>query len=61
MRPASLRTLYGFVIELTGLRLCRAYLDRGNIGNARLQGLQATLLDGSDNKYDIVLTAYVLL
>lgn len=29
--------------------------NRGNIGNARLQGLQSELLDGSGTKYNIVL------
>ncbi|CAG7852679.1 Uncharacterized transporter C1683.12 [Serendipita indica DSM 11827] len=32
------------IMPLTALLYLSAYLDRGNIGNARLQGLQATLL-----------------
>jgi len=46
------------IMPLTALLYLSAYLDRGNIGNARLQGLQATVLDGSDTKYSIVLTAF---
>jgi hypothetical protein len=46
------------IMPLTALLYLSAYLDRGNIGNARLQGLQATLLDGSDTKYSVVLTAF---
>jgi hypothetical protein len=46
------------IMPLTALLYLSAYLDRGNVGNARLQGLQATILDGSDTKYSIVLTAF---
>jgi hypothetical protein len=38
----------------------QAYLDRGNLGNARLQGLQATILKDDDVKYDIVLSAFYI-
>jgi hypothetical protein len=33
----------------------------GNIGNARLQGLQSELLQGSDTKYSVVLLSCVLI
>jgi hypothetical protein len=46
------------ILPLTALLYLSAYLDRGNIGNARLQGLQANLLGGSDNKYSVVLTMF---
>jgi hypothetical protein len=46
------------IMPLTALLYLSAYLDRGNVGNARLQGLQATVLDGSDTKYSIILTAF---
>lgn len=46
------------IMPLTALLYLSAYLDRGNIGNARLQGLQATLLGGSDTKYSVVLTMF---
>ncbi|OXG87344.1 hypothetical protein C346_03237 [Cryptococcus neoformans D17-1] len=35
-----------------------AYLDRGNIANARLQGLQDEVLDGSDTNYSIALACF---
>jgi hypothetical protein len=44
-------------------RCARASLisvQRGNIGNARLQGLQTQLLDNSDNKYSIVLLTFYI-
>jgi hypothetical protein len=46
------------IMPLTALLYLSAYLDRGNIGNARLQGLEATLLGGSDTKYSVVLTMF---
>ncbi|PVF99566.1 MFS general substrate transporter [Serendipita vermifera] len=46
------------IMPLTALLYLSAYLDRGNIGNARLQGLQANLLGGSDTKYSVVLTMF---
>ena len=46
------------IMPLTALLYLSAYLDRGNIGNARLQGLEATLLGGSDTKYSVILTMF---
>lgn len=46
------------ILPLTTLLYLSAYLDRGNIGNARLQGLQSNLLHGSDTKYSVVLTMF---
>lgn len=43
------------ILPLTALLYLSAYLDRGNLGNAKLQGLYAGLLDSSDTKYSVVL------
>ncbi len=43
----------------TGLYLS-AYLDRGNLGNARLQGLQEEALDGDDSKYSLALACFFI-
>ncbi|EJD37819.1 MFS general substrate transporter [Auricularia subglabra TFB-10046 SS5] len=48
------------ILPLTALMYLSAYLDRGNAGNARLQGLQATVLDDSDTKYSIVLMSFYI-
>ncbi|GAA5861871.1 hypothetical protein JCM1840_006860 [Sporobolomyces johnsonii] len=37
-----------------------AYLDRGNLGNARLQGLESTVLGGSDTNYSIALSCFFI-
>lgn len=37
-----------------------AYLDRGNLGNARLQGLEETVLDKSDTNYAIALNCFYI-
>ncbi|WVQ83605.1 hypothetical protein IAT38_005746 [Cryptococcus sp. DSM 104549] len=42
------------------LYLC-AYLDRSNLGNARLQGLQDDVLDGSSTKYSIALSMFFIM
>jgi MFS family permease len=44
-----------------GLAICiylSAQLDRGNLGNARLQGLEADALRGSDTNYSISLALF---
>ncbi|KZV98263.1 MFS general substrate transporter [Exidia glandulosa HHB12029] len=48
------------ILPLTALLYLSAYLDRGNVGNARLQGLQATVLGGSDTKFSIVLMCFYI-
>ncbi|KAH7096798.1 MFS general substrate transporter [Auriculariales sp. MPI-PUGE-AT-0066] len=54
------------ILPLTALLYLSAYLDRGNIGNARqvgpcqLQGLEATVLDGDETKYSIVLMCFYI-
>ncbi|WRT68192.1 uncharacterized protein IL334_005167 [Kwoniella shivajii] len=46
------------ILPLTVLMYLSANLDRGNIGNARLQGLQKELLDNDDKKYSVVLLSF---
>ncbi|KAI5479118.1 high-affinity nicotinic acid transporter [Pseudohyphozyma bogoriensis] len=48
------------IMPLAALLYLSAYLDRGNLGNARLQGLQSTVLDGSDTKYSIALSCFFI-
>ncbi len=58
---APLQNLPGFVsclvdlviLPLAMLLYLSAYLDRGNMGNARLLGLEAAVLDGSDTKCEL--------
>ncbi|KAK7033278.1 major facilitator superfamily domain-containing protein [Favolaschia claudopus] len=47
-------------LPLMSLIYLSAYLDRSNLGNARLQGLQATVLRGSDSNYSIALMAFYI-
>ena len=37
-----------------------AFFVTGNLGNARLQGLQATVLDGSDTNYSLALSCFYI-
>ncbi|ORY82359.1 major facilitator superfamily domain-containing protein [Leucosporidium creatinivorum] len=48
------------IIPLAVLLYLSAYLDRGNLGNARLQGLQAEVLEGSDTNYSIALSCFFI-
>ncbi|KAJ6568478.1 major facilitator superfamily domain-containing protein [Mycena capillaripes] len=48
------------ILPLAVLLYLSAYLDRGNLGNARLQGLQATALRGSDTNYSIALSCFFI-
>jgi hypothetical protein len=41
-------------MPLAFLLYLSAYLDRGNLGNAKVQGLVAAVLDGDDEKYSLV-------
>ncbi|KAJ7282872.1 MFS general substrate transporter [Mycena rebaudengoi] len=47
------------LMPILSLMYLLSFLDRGNIGNARLQGLQ-TQLDLTGNKYNIALTMYFI-
>ncbi|KAH9820731.1 major facilitator superfamily domain-containing protein [Melampsora americana] len=55
-----LRKLDFRILPLTALLYLSAYLDRGNLGNARLQGLQSELLNDSDEKFSKVLSAFFI-
>ncbi|KAI5476042.1 MFS general substrate transporter [Pseudohyphozyma bogoriensis] len=48
------------ILPLAVLLYVSAYLDRGNLGNARLQGLQETVLNGSDTAYSIALCCFFI-
>ncbi|KAJ7675567.1 major facilitator superfamily domain-containing protein [Mycena rosella] len=48
------------ILPLAVLLYLSAYLDRGNLGNARLQGLQATVLNGSDTNYSLALSCFFI-
>ncbi|KAJ7662827.1 major facilitator superfamily domain-containing protein [Mycena polygramma] len=48
------------ILPLAVLLYLSAYLDRGNLGNARLQGLQATVLRGSDTNYSLALSCFFI-
>ncbi|PPR00405.1 hypothetical protein CVT26_009690 [Gymnopilus dilepis] len=47
------------LVPMLSLMYLLSYMDRGNIGNARLQGLQ-TQLDLTGNRYNIALTMYFI-
>ncbi|OWZ39201.1 high-affinity nicotinic acid transporter [Cryptococcus neoformans C23] len=46
------------ILPFAVLLYLSAYLDRGNLANARLQGLQEELLDGEDRNYSIALCCF---
>ncbi|KAJ7613445.1 major facilitator superfamily domain-containing protein [Roridomyces roridus] len=48
------------ILPLAVLLYLSAYLDRGNLGNARLQGLQETVLDGKDKNYSLALSCFYI-
>jgi MFS family permease len=48
------------ILPLTTLLYLSAYLDRGNMGNARLQGVESDLMGGSDTKFSIALTCFYI-
>ncbi|KAM0751708.1 MFS general substrate transporter [Meredithblackwellia eburnea MCA 4105] len=48
------------IIPLAALLYLAAYLDRGNLANARLQGLESTVLGGSDTNYSIALSCFFI-
>ncbi|KAJ9103229.1 hypothetical protein QFC21_002652 [Naganishia friedmannii] len=55
-----LRKLDIIILPFAALLYLSAYLDRGNLGNARLQGLQKTVLDNSDEKYSLALACFYI-
>jgi len=54
------RKLDAVVLPLTTLLYLFAYLDRGNMGNAKLQGVQKDLMGGSDTKFSIALSCFYI-
>ncbi|KAJ7176139.1 major facilitator superfamily domain-containing protein [Mycena crocata] len=48
------------ILPLAVLLYLSAYLDRGNLGNARLQGLQETVLRDSDTNYSLALSCFFI-
>ncbi|KIR52877.1 high-affinity nicotinic acid transporter [Cryptococcus gattii Ru294] len=46
------------ILPFAVLLYLSAYLDRGNLANARLQGLQTELLEGKDTNYSIALCCF---
>ncbi|WWD17699.1 hypothetical protein CI109_102140 [Kwoniella shandongensis] len=48
------------ILPFAVLLYLSAYLDRGNLANARLQGLQANVLEGKDSNYSIALTMFYI-
>jgi len=48
------------ILPFAALLYLSAYLDRGNLGNARLQGLQATVLRGSDLNFSLALSCFYI-
>ncbi|GAA5971279.1 hypothetical protein JCM11641_008292 [Rhodosporidiobolus odoratus] len=54
------RKLDMVILPMAVLLYLSAYLDRGAMGNARLQGLQDTVLRGSDTNYSIALSCFYI-
>ena len=54
------RKLDAVIIPLTILLYLCAYLDRSNMGNARLHGVESDLMGGSDTKYSIALASFYI-
>ncbi|CAF0847494.1 unnamed protein product [Adineta steineri] len=48
------------ILPLTTLLYLASFLDRGNMGNARLQGLESDLMGNSDTKFSIALTCFYI-
>ncbi|GFZ45527.1 hypothetical protein JCM24511_03253 [Saitozyma sp. JCM 24511] len=46
------------ILPFAVLLYLSAYLDRGNLANARLQGLEETVLNNSDTNYSIALSCF---
>lgn len=48
------------ILPFAVLLYLSAYLDRGNLANARLQGLESGVLNGSDTNYSIALSCFFI-
>ncbi|KAM0753497.1 MFS general substrate transporter [Meredithblackwellia eburnea MCA 4105] len=55
-----IRKLDYVIVPFTTILYLAAYLDRGNIGNAKLLGLFATLLHNDSTKYSIAFAAFYI-
>ncbi|CAF1122939.1 unnamed protein product [Adineta ricciae] len=54
------RKLDILILPLTTFLYLCAHLDRGNMGNVKLQGLKSDIMDDSDTKYSIALTCFYI-
>jgi MFS family permease len=54
------RKLDAVILPLTTLLYLAAYLDRGNMGNAKLQGIEDDIMGGSDTNFSIALTCFYI-
>jgi MFS family permease len=54
------RKLDVVILPLTTLLYLSAYLDRGNMGNAKLQGIENDLMGGSDTQFSIALSCFYI-
>lgn len=54
------KSLDVIILPLAALLYLSAYLDRGNLGNARLQGLQKEVLDNDSDKYSLALACFYI-
>src|ERR1700731_774461 len=52
------RKLDTIILPITMCMYLGAFVDRGNAGNARLQGLQAEVLGGSDTRFIVCLSMF---
>ena len=52
------RKLDTIILPITMCMYLGAFLDRGNAENARLQGLQAEVLGGSDTRFSVCLSMF---
>ena len=48
------------IVTLTMCIYVSSYIDRGNLGNARLMGLEKDVLDNNDQKYSIALICFYI-
>ncbi|CAF3312063.1 unnamed protein product [Rotaria socialis] len=48
------------ILPLTTFLYLSAYLDRGNMGNAKLQGIQTDLMGSSDTQFSIALACFYI-
>ncbi|KAI5451618.1 hypothetical protein NCC49_001599 [Naganishia albida] len=55
-----LRKLDVIILPFAALLYLTAYLDRGNLGNARLQGLEKDVLGGDSEKFSLALACFYI-